>query len=102
MTTTPGANATQTTGTFDVRTLQHWVAGADREGSGDRFSDVTNPATGAVTARLALASEADVEAAVAAAKEAFPRWRDTSLARRTRSCSGSASCSTPGPTSSRS
>ena len=77
MTTTPGANATQTTGTFDVRTLQHWVAGADREGSGDRFSDVTNPATGEVTARPALASEADVEAAVAAAKAAASgcrRW----------------------------
>jgi malonate-semialdehyde dehydrogenase (acetylating) / methylmalonate-semialdehyde dehydrogenase len=66
-----------------VRTLQHWVAGADLVSSGDRYSDVTNPATGAVTARLALASEADVEAAVDAAKAAFPRWRDTSLARRT-------------------
>ena len=72
MTTTPG-----------VRTLHHWVAGAEHAGSGDRFSDVTDPATGEVTARLSLASGADVEAAVAAAKAAFPGWRDTSLARRT-------------------
>src|ERR671914_186233 len=63
--------------------LHHWVGGAGHEGSTDRFSDVTNPATGEVTARLALASTADVDAAVAAAKAAFPRWRDTSLARRT-------------------
>jgi malonate-semialdehyde dehydrogenase (acetylating) / methylmalonate-semialdehyde dehydrogenase len=63
--------------------LHHWVGGAGHEGSADRFSDVTDPATGEVTARLALASTADVDAAVAAAKAAFPRWRDTSLARRT-------------------
>jgi malonate-semialdehyde dehydrogenase (acetylating)/methylmalonate-semialdehyde dehydrogenase len=63
--------------------LHHWVGGAGHESSADRFSDVTNPATGEVTARLALASTPDVDAAVAAAKAAFPRWRDTSLARRT-------------------
>jgi malonate-semialdehyde dehydrogenase (acetylating)/methylmalonate-semialdehyde dehydrogenase len=71
------------TGNSGARTLHHWVAGAHHRGSGDRFSDVTNPATGEVTARLALASVADVEAAVTVAKAAFPRWRDTSLARRT-------------------
>ena len=66
-----------------VRTLTHWVGGAPYEGTGDRSSDVTDPATGRVTARLPLASAADVDAAVAAAKRAFPAWRDTSLARRT-------------------
>ncbi len=79
MTTT---SATATTGT-SVPTLHHWVAGAARDGAGHRFSDVTNPATGEVSALLPLASEADVDAAVDAAKAAFPRWRDTSLARRT-------------------
>ena len=83
MSTIAGANAAQFTDSSCVRALHHWVAGADHEGSGDRFSDVTNPATGEVTARLALASAAEVEAAVGAAKAAFPRWRDTSLARRT-------------------
>ena len=42
-------------------TLHHWTNGAIFEGTGGRFSDVTNPATGEVTAQLALASEADVE-----------------------------------------
>jgi malonate-semialdehyde dehydrogenase (acetylating)/methylmalonate-semialdehyde dehydrogenase len=64
-------------------TLHHWKNGAIFEGSGGRFSDVTDPATGAVSAQLALASEDDVQAVVAAAKAAFPRWRDTSLAKRT-------------------
>ncbi|HYI52610.1 MAG TPA: CoA-acylating methylmalonate-semialdehyde dehydrogenase, partial [Microlunatus sp.] len=63
-------------------TLQHWTDGAILEGTSGRFSDVTNPATGEVTAQLALASEADVETVVAAAAAAFPAWRDTSLAKR--------------------
>src|SRR5215210_6389506 len=64
-------------------TLHHWKAGDMYEGTGGRFSDVTNPATGEVTAQLALASEEDVNEVVAAATAAFPAWRDTSLARRT-------------------
>ena len=64
-------------------TLHHWTNGTTFEGSGGRFSDVTNPATGEVSAQLALASEDDVNVVVAAAAAAFPGWRDTSLARRT-------------------
>jgi malonate-semialdehyde dehydrogenase (acetylating)/methylmalonate-semialdehyde dehydrogenase len=64
-------------------TLYHWMNGSLFEGSGGRFSDVTNPATGEVSAQLALASEDDVNAVVGAAAAAFPGWRDTSLARRT-------------------
>src|SRR4051794_28044792 len=64
-------------------TLYHWKAGKTFEGSSDRFSDVTNPATGEVTASLALASQEDVNEIVAVATSAFPRWRDTSLAKRT-------------------
>ena len=64
-------------------TLHHWKAGDIYQGTGGRFSDVTNPATGEVTAQLALASEEDVNEVVAAAVAAFPGWRDTSLAKRT-------------------
>ncbi len=64
-------------------TLHHWKNGSIFEGAGGRFSDVTNPATGEVSAQLALASEDDVHAVVGAAAAAFPGWRDTSLARRT-------------------
>src|SRR5215210_5058039 len=64
-------------------TLHHWKAGDMYEGTGGRFSDVTNPATGEVTAQLALASEDDVNEVVAAAVAAFPKWRDMSLTKRT-------------------
>ena len=64
-------------------TVHHWKDGAPYEGSGGRFGDVTNPATGEVAAQVAMASEADVDEIVAAALAAFPGWRDTSLARRT-------------------
>src|SRR5829696_4229755 len=64
-------------------TLHHWKSGAPYPGTSGRFGDVTNPATGEVTAQVAFAGEEDVQAVVAAAAAAFPRWRDTSLARRT-------------------
>ena len=67
----------------DTRVLHHWVGGKPLEGVSGRFSDVTDPATGAVTGYLPLASEEETAAAVAAARAAFPGWRDTSLTRRT-------------------
>ena len=51
-----------------------YIDGALRRGtSGDTF-DVTNPANGQLVQRVDLASTADVDAAVAAAKRAFPEW----------------------------
>jgi malonate-semialdehyde dehydrogenase (acetylating)/methylmalonate-semialdehyde dehydrogenase len=69
--------------TMTITTLQHWVAGSRVDGASGRHSDVTDPATGEVTGSLPLASKAEVDVAVAAAKAAFPGWRDTSLTRRT-------------------
>ena len=54
-------------------TVQHWKSGAPYEGSGGRFGDVTNPATGEVSGQVAFASEDDVNAVVASAAGAFPR-----------------------------
>src|SRR4051795_12492912 len=62
--------------------IPHWIDGARREGSSGRTASVTDPATGQVTGEVALAGVDEVDAAVAAAKEAFPAWRDTSLAKR--------------------
>src|SRR5512133_387624 len=64
-------------------TLYHWKSGEIFEGNSGRFSDVTNPATGEVTAQLALASGDDVDEVVAAAETAFPKWRNMSLTKRT-------------------
>ena len=66
-----------------VPTLHHWAGGTRVEGTSGRTAEVTNPVTGEVTAHLSLASDAESAAVVAAAKAAFPGWRDTSLAKRT-------------------
>ncbi|GAA1858555.1 CoA-acylating methylmalonate-semialdehyde dehydrogenase [Pseudonocardia ailaonensis] len=67
-----------------VTTLHHWANGQKVDGKSGRFSDVTNPATGEVTASLPLASAEEAAEVIAAATAAFPAWRDTSLAKRTR------------------
>ncbi len=63
--------------------IPHQIAGRPVE-SAARAGEVTDPATGQVTATVCLAGEREVDLAVSAAEAAFPGWRDTSLARRTR------------------
>jgi malonate-semialdehyde dehydrogenase (acetylating)/methylmalonate-semialdehyde dehydrogenase len=67
----------------DVKTLGHWIGGTHVAGSPERVLDIHDPATGGVVARAPMASIADVDAAVAAAKAAAPMWRETSLTKRT-------------------
>jgi malonate-semialdehyde dehydrogenase (acetylating) / methylmalonate-semialdehyde dehydrogenase len=64
--------------------ITHFIAGARAAGASTRAQDVFNPATGTVTGRVALASAADVDTAVAAAQAAFPAWSDTPPIRRAR------------------
>ena len=64
--------------------IAHYIGGRLTPGSADRSQDVFNPATGAVTGRVALAGSAEVDAAVAAAQAAFPKWADTPPIRRAR------------------
>ncbi|HZP92343.1 MAG TPA: CoA-acylating methylmalonate-semialdehyde dehydrogenase [Burkholderiales bacterium] len=59
-----------------VREIGHYIAGRVVAGSSGRHGEVFDPATGQVSARVALAARAEVEQAVAAAKAAFPAWRD--------------------------
>jgi malonate-semialdehyde dehydrogenase (acetylating) / methylmalonate-semialdehyde dehydrogenase len=65
----------------ELETVAHWIGG-ERAGGGDRFGDVTDPATGAVTRRVALGTAEDVDRAVQAASAAFESWGATSLAKR--------------------
>jgi malonate-semialdehyde dehydrogenase (acetylating)/methylmalonate-semialdehyde dehydrogenase len=64
--------------------VQHWIRGAVSPGSGGRTAEVFNPATGEVTARVAMGTAQDVAQAVASAKAAFPSWADTPPIRRAR------------------
>ena len=57
--------------------LTHWINGKHLEGTSGRFGDVYNPATGEVASQVPLASTAELNAAVEAAKAAFPDWAAT-------------------------
>jgi len=67
-----------------VDRFHHMINGEIFESTSGRFLPTYNPATGEQTGETALASVEDVDAAVAAAAAAFPGWRATSLAARTR------------------
>ncbi len=71
-------------GATQVRTLPHVIGGQAIAGASGRFGDVFNPALGEVTARVPLASVAEVDAAVAAAKAAFAAWSETAPIKRAR------------------
>ena len=68
-----------------MQRIGHLVAGRrlDEPGPGARTSPVFDPATGEQTAEVLLASEAQIDDTVAAARAAFAEWRSSSLARRT-------------------
>ena len=68
--------------TDELPVVPHWINGSEVEGDGDRTADVFDPALGIATKHVALASQEDVNAAVAAAKAAYPKWRNLSLARK--------------------
>jgi malonate-semialdehyde dehydrogenase (acetylating)/methylmalonate-semialdehyde dehydrogenase len=71
-----GRNTTMTT------LISHWADGSEYAGTSGNSADVTNPATGQVSARVRLASHSDAEAVIASAQRAASAWADTSLARR--------------------
>lgn len=62
----------------------HYINGSLQAGQGTRTQPVYNPATGAVARHVRLAAVEDVNAAVAAARAAFPAWADTPPIRRAR------------------
>ena len=67
-----------------MRTIEHWIDGRLTSGSSSRHAPVFNPATGQQQAEVCLGSEGDVEAAIAAANDAFVEWSQTSLSKRTK------------------
>ncbi len=75
-----GANESFTS-TTDIG---HYIGGRRVAGASGRSQAVYNPATGAVSRRVALASAAEVDTAVAAAKAAQPAWGNTPPLRRAR------------------
>jgi malonate-semialdehyde dehydrogenase (acetylating)/methylmalonate-semialdehyde dehydrogenase len=81
MTTLAGTTADSAAATTER--VHHWINGRRVAGTSGRSGPVYNPATGELAREVDFASVEEVDAAVAAAKAAFPGWRATSLSRRT-------------------
>ncbi|MBL4613571.1 MAG: CoA-acylating methylmalonate-semialdehyde dehydrogenase [Magnetovibrio sp.] len=62
--------------------LTHFIDGARTQGTSGNFQDVFNPATGESHSQVPLASAAEVAAAIASAKAAFPAWSAKAPAKR--------------------
>ncbi|HYI39935.1 MAG TPA: CoA-acylating methylmalonate-semialdehyde dehydrogenase [Allosphingosinicella sp.] len=66
-----------------MRNIDHFIGGA-AHASGERQGDVFDPNNGGVQAKVRLGTAADLETAVAAAREAWPAWAATNPQRRAR------------------
>jgi malonate-semialdehyde dehydrogenase (acetylating)/methylmalonate-semialdehyde dehydrogenase len=60
----------------------HFINGKQVANSSPRTGNVFNPAKGEITKHVALAETKDAKAAIQAAVDAYPAWRDTSLTKR--------------------
>ena len=60
----------------------HWIGGKPWNGVAERAGEIYDPATGQIAGHVDFATAAVVDQAVAAAGEAFTRWRTASLAQR--------------------
>ena len=67
-----------------MQVVGHLINGKQSHNQNDPTQDVFNPATGAVTKQVSLASKETVEEAIAAADAAFPEWRNTPPMKRAR------------------
>jgi len=67
-----------------MREIGHFIGGKLVPGSSGRTGNVHNPATGEVSAKVALASAAELKTAVQVAAEAFPAWAATPPLQRAR------------------
>ena len=62
--------------------VQHYIDGGTVDSTSGRTAPVFDPALGVATKNVALADQAEIDAAVASASAAFPAWRDLSITKR--------------------
>lgn len=67
-----------------MRDIDHFIDGSSYTGTSGRFSDVMDPNTGEVQARVQLATEGEVDKAVQNAQAAFEEWSQVNPQRRAR------------------
>ena len=69
---------------MSINQIGHYINGEHCVGKSNRFGDVYNPATGAISAQLAYATADETKAAIDSAQAAFPAWAATPALRRAR------------------
>ncbi len=62
--------------------VNHWIDNKEVASTSGRTGAVYDPALGKETKRVALANKAEIDAAIASAKKAFPEWSAASIAKR--------------------
>ena len=67
-----------------MENIGHFINGKREPGESGNFSDVFNPATGEVQARVSLANKGELDKIVELAKKAQPAWAATNPQRRAR------------------
>ena len=70
--------------TIELNTITNLVDGKPSRSTSTRSQPVYNPATGEAASTLPLSTAAELDAAVASAKAAFPAWADTPPMKRAR------------------
>ena len=66
----------------EPQTISHWIDGAISPSTSGKTAPVYNPATGQVTANVALASQEEIDATIASATKAAKAWGNLSIAKR--------------------
>ena len=67
-----------------MKLIKHFLNGEQFTGQNSNIVEVYNPATGAVSAEVALASQQETEEAIRIAAEALPAWSTTPPLKRAR------------------
>ncbi len=67
-----------------MREIGHFIGGQSVAGTSGNYGDVFNPASGEITAKVALANAQEIDQVVAVANAAWPAWAATSPLRRAR------------------
>ena len=65
-----------------MKLVPHWINGSAVQSKSGREGQVFDPALGQQTKSVGFANQAEINQTIAAAKAAFPGWRDTSVTKR--------------------
>ena len=65
-----------------MKLVPHWINGSEVQSKSGRSGEVFDPALGVPTKSVGFANQDEINLTIAAAKTAFPAWRDTSVTKR--------------------